>query len=54
MNNKSIVLSFRVSEDKYSMITELADRYNLPISWWVRALVYEYLEKGIVGGIKLP
>lgn len=54
MNNKSIVLSFRVSEDKFDMIMDLADRHNLPISWWLRTLVYGYLEKGSMDRVNLP
>ena len=54
MNRKSVVLSFRVPQDKFDMIMDLADRRNLPISWWLRTLVYQYLEKGSIDRVNLP
>ncbi len=53
MRNKSIVIGARVSDELYNHIKELASRNNLPISWWLRALIREYLKHGLANGVRL-
>jgi hypothetical protein len=53
MRKKSIVIGARVSDELYNHIKHLAAQNNLPISWWLRTLINQYLKHGLAKGIKL-
>jgi predicted DNA-binding protein len=53
-NKKTHIMGIRLTPEKYAQIKALADRRNLPVSWWVRAVLLEYLERGHVNGVRLP
>jgi hypothetical protein len=53
-NKKTHIMGIRLTPEKYAQIKAQADRRNLPVSWWVRTLLQEYLERGQIGGVRLP
>jgi hypothetical protein len=52
MRKKSIVIGARVSDELYNYVKQRAAMNNLPISWWLRTLINEYLKHGLANGIK--
>jgi len=53
-NKKTHHMGIRMTTDKFAMIKALSDRNNLPVSWFIRSLLNEYLEKGHASGVRLP
>jgi len=45
MKKLSRIVGFRVSKELYSRIEGEAKAFNLPVSWWLRGLVIDYLRK---------
>ena len=45
MIKKSRIIGFRVTKEMYSRIEGEAKSFNLPVSWWLRGLVHDYLKK---------
>jgi len=53
-NKKTHHMGIRLTPEKFVQIKVLAESRNLPVSWFVRTLLQEYLEKGHAGGVRLP
>ena len=53
-NKKTHIMGIRLAPEIFAQIKAQAARHNLPVSWWVRILLNEILEKGQVSGVRLP
>ena len=47
-------MGVRVTPEKFAVIKAQADRFNLPVSWWVMAVLNQVLEQKQVNEIRLP
>jgi len=54
MNKKSKIIGFRTTQQLYALISAEAKSRNIPVSWWLRILVKEYLAKGGIDRVNMP
>ncbi len=45
MNKKTKIIGFRTTKELFTLISEEARSTNIPVSWWLRGLVVDYLKK---------
>lgn len=54
MKKKTRFVGVRMTPELYSLIIAEAKSRNLPVSWWLRSLLNQYLKKDGMENVKLP
>ena len=54
MNKKSRIVGFRTTRELYSRIAGEAQSRNIPVSWFLRSLLTEYLKKEDISKVVIP
>lgn len=51
---KSKIIGFRTTRELYSQIAGEAQSRHIPVSWWLRSLVVEYLKQNDIKKVYMP